>query len=328
MNRARWISASLLVAALGAAPHAFAQDNKAAAEALFDDAKKLMEAKRYGEACPKFADSQRMDPGVGTLLNLGLCYKQNGQTASAWSTYREAAAQARAAGQSDREQLARDEATALEPQLTKLVIEVPAATASIQGLEIKRDGALVPQGLWGVPAPVDPGTRGIDVTAPSKKPLHLEARTVGAGSTAKVVIPTLEDGPPPPPDAGGQGTSINVVPPPPPPDPSTGKGQRILGFVVGGAGILVGGVGTWFGLLSVAENKAADNTSSSSKKANYKSNSDAHRTIGFIGIGVGAAALISGIVIVVTAPSAPKTALTITPEVGENTAGLRLAGSF
>ena len=46
MKRATWISSSLLVAALAAAPQAHAQNDKAAAEALFDDAKRLMEAKR------------------------------------------------------------------------------------------------------------------------------------------------------------------------------------------------------------------------------------------------------------------------------------------
>ena len=135
MKRARYQSVWLVLSALAAAPHALGQDNKAAAEALFDDAKKLMAAKHYAEACPKFADSQRLDPGVGTLLNLGLCYKQNGQTASAWSSYREAASLARSEGQSDREDLARQEAANLEPQLTKLVIEVPKDTAAIAGLE-------------------------------------------------------------------------------------------------------------------------------------------------------------------------------------------------
>src|SRR6185369_325633 len=124
VQRVRWISACVLALGLSVPSRAFAQNDKAAAEALFDDAKKLMEAKRYPEACKKFADSQKLDPGVGTLLNLGRCYKENGQTASAWSTYREAASQARAEQQSDREDLARDEAAQLEPRLTKLVIEV------------------------------------------------------------------------------------------------------------------------------------------------------------------------------------------------------------
>lgn len=329
MKRARWKSVCLVVSVSAVTSHAFGQD-KAAAEALFDDAKKLMAAKRYAEACPKFADSERLDPGVGTLLNLGLCYKQNGQTASAWSSYREAASQARAEGQSDREDLARQEAAALEPQLTKLVIEVPKETAATSGLEIKRDGEVVPSGLWGVPAPVDPGMRSIDVTAPNKKPLHLDAKTEGAGATAKVVIPRLEDGPPPPPAAV---TTTVAGPAPAPdqgatPDAHPGRTQRIIGFVVGGAGALTVATGTWFTLLSVAQNKASQNTSNATKKANFKSDADNSRTIGFVGIGVGAAVLIGGIVIIVSAPSGARTALSVTPELASNGGGLSLSGTF
>jgi hypothetical protein len=333
LNRARWIRLPFVIAALTQAPHAFAQDDKAAAEALFDEAKKLMAAKHYSEACPKFADSQRLDPGVGTLLNLGLCYKQTGQTASAWSAYREAASLARSEGQNDREELARQEATALDPQLTKLVIEVPPETARIPGLEIKRDGGVVPDGLWGVAAPVDPGVQKLDITAPNKKPLHLEAKAQGAGATSKIVIPPLEDGPPPPVAAGAAGNAGGTPPPPPDQggakDEHPGRTQRIIGYSTVGAGVLVGGVGVWFTLLSVAENKAANETTNPEHKAQHQSDSQSARTIGFVGIGIGAAAVIGGIVIVVTAPHGPQgSALTLTPQVAQGGGGLALGGRF
>src|SRR5678815_2674366 len=70
--------------------------------ALFDDAKRLMASGRAAEACPKLAESQRLDPGVGTLLNLGDCYDQTGKPSRAWATFREAEAAALREGQSDR----------------------------------------------------------------------------------------------------------------------------------------------------------------------------------------------------------------------------------
>jgi tetratricopeptide (TPR) repeat protein len=65
--------------------------DKAAAQTLFDEGRKLMAKGMFADACPKLAESQKLDPGVGTQFNLSDCYEKMGQTASAWAGFLEAA---------------------------------------------------------------------------------------------------------------------------------------------------------------------------------------------------------------------------------------------
>jgi hypothetical protein len=56
---------------------------------------------------PKFEESNRVDPKLGTLMNLALCHEKEGLGASAWAGYARAASLAARAGQSGREGRAR-----------------------------------------------------------------------------------------------------------------------------------------------------------------------------------------------------------------------------
>src|SRR5580700_8452469 len=152
--------AALLAVALSAlAPgRALAEDasSQAAAQALFDQARQLMADGKYAEACPKLVESQRLDPGAGTLLNLGQCYEKNGQTASAWVTFKDAAAAAELKHRADWSQRARERAQALEPLLSRLTIDVPQEERGL-GIQVRRDGVEVGSAEWGAPIPIDPG---------------------------------------------------------------------------------------------------------------------------------------------------------------------------
>jgi serine/threonine-protein kinase len=187
----RFGSALLLALALAeATAHAETRD-PLAAEALFDEARGLMQAGRYEEACPKLEASQRLDPGVGTLLNLGDCYEHVGRTASAWLRFREAASAAVSAGQTEREQIARERALALEGKIAKLVVRPPARPAD--SLQIARDGSPIDPALWGQAIPVDPGPHEIEASAPHKKPWRTTIEVTP--NAVEVAVPDLEDEP-------------------------------------------------------------------------------------------------------------------------------------
>lgn len=165
----------------------------AQAEALYNEANKLMTAKQYEQACPKFAESHRLDPGVGTLLKLATCYEQLNKTASAWASLLEAQLLAEKNKDAARAGKAKARATQLVPKLTRMNVNVSSAAGSIQGLEVRRDGELIGKGQWGQALPVDPGTYQIEASAPGRKTWSTRIDAVGPGKTIAVEIPLLEE---------------------------------------------------------------------------------------------------------------------------------------
>jgi serine/threonine-protein kinase len=199
--------------------------NAAAAEALFDEARKLLDEGKALEACAKFEASQKLDPGLGTLLYLGECYERAGKTASAWSRFREAASLAAAKGD-NRAEVASARAAALEPTLPKLNVTVDATTP---GLVVKIDGVEVQQASWGVPLPTDPGQHEVSGEAPGyitwKKTIDVPKEPVRVEVSVPPLVPDPKANEPKKPPSAPQ-----VVEGP-------GQGLLIGGIIVGGLGV-------------------------------------------------------------------------------------------
>src|SRR6185503_2564592 len=143
--------------------------DKAVAEMLFFTARGMMEAGRFAEACTKLAESYRLDPAAGTLLNLAVCHESEGRVASAWGEFRQALSDARKANRTDREELAKNSIAKLEPELPFLTIVVPDF-AKVKDLEILRNGVALGAGGWGTELPIDPGKVEIVARAPGFLP--------------------------------------------------------------------------------------------------------------------------------------------------------------
>jgi tetratricopeptide (TPR) repeat protein len=148
MSRALISIASIGLSFLVTLPVAAQERDPATAQALFDQGRALMKAKNYAEACPKLAESQRLDPGIGTQFHLADCYENQGKLASAWATFLEVASLAAASNQPDREKAAKNRAARLESRLPRLTIVVPAASR-VPGLQVTRDGVAVPENARG-----------------------------------------------------------------------------------------------------------------------------------------------------------------------------------
>src|SRR5262245_7033223 len=152
---------------MSVAPSAAADGDAAAADVLFTEGKRLLGQGDIKAACPKFAESYRLDPALGALLNLASCHEKEGRVATAWSEYRQAEAEARRANDR-REAFSRKQAEALEPRLPRLTLVLGGATP---GLTITRNGVPVGDGSFGTDLPVDPGVQEITASAEGYKPV-------------------------------------------------------------------------------------------------------------------------------------------------------------
>ena len=64
-----------------------ADEESTTAEALFRAGREAMKQGDYEEACPRLRESQRLDPALGTLLNLALCEEELSNLLAAWRHY-------------------------------------------------------------------------------------------------------------------------------------------------------------------------------------------------------------------------------------------------
>jgi hypothetical protein len=195
---ARWLAlgAVLLVEpAAAAGPPDEGETQKSpdriAAQALFDEGRDLMQSGRPSEACPRFEESNRLEPGLGTRFHLAGCYEALGKLASAHALFLEVAAEAKQRGQDERERVARQKAEALEPRLSRLTVDVPFASSP--ELRIERDGTPIGSAQWGLAVPVDPGRHRVSASAPGRAPWSTEVSVAGDGAFTRVEVPPLVD---------------------------------------------------------------------------------------------------------------------------------------
>ncbi|MEZ4233731.1 MAG: hypothetical protein R3B89_31440 [Polyangiaceae bacterium] len=176
-----------------------------------------------------------------------------GRTASAWTTYRAAAAAAAQAKQPNRERFASGKAKALEPKLSQVTISVGEP---VEGLVVKRNGVDVPPALYGTPVPTDPGSVRVEASAPGYQSWSADLELGKESDTQTVNVPALVAKPQPPaeepvgpgpnPELGGA-----LVPEPPPgptdapPPAADGGGPSVAGWVTLGVGVVGLGVGTF-----------------------------------------------------------------------------------
>jgi hypothetical protein len=299
---------------------------KAVAEALFREGRHLMSRRRFDEACPKFAESQRLDPAPGTLLNLGLCHEKVGKLASAWVELHEALALARRDGHARRVTIASEHLAVIEPRVPRIVLELAPELAAAS-IEVLVDDVVVGSAMLSE-LPLDPGEHRLEVRAPGKRSWRTSL-TLAEGERRAIEVPVLEDEPGLEPAHQPEPALTRPMPSPlpplvprprhaplPPPEAPapTDNAQIVAGWVSVGSGALALAIGLSAGVAALDRRGKSDDECPEERCTAHGAelNVEAQRaaTVANVGLGIGLGLTALGAVLLLTAPeSSPRATL-------------------
>jgi hypothetical protein len=314
------VCVACVVCGLGGTAHADKADQ------LFKKGKKLLAEKKYAEACGAFEDSDRLDPAIGTKLNVAKCYEEWGKLAIAWRWF------------SDAEQMAKnanDERAAkihrlieeLDPTVPRLTVRLPKG-ANIGDFSIKLDGVDLDKAAIGTERRVDPGPHQIDYIVNGTK--QTKTVPVERGGSSEVTLDLPQTSQTSSPKTGPPAAAAGAEP-----DPT----RRLLGLGVSSAGgltVVIAGIVT---LRARSDYKYALSTHcrgdtnmcdaaglAVTHGARHRANIATIATIG------GLAAVGGGLYLYFTAPKAASSrtehALYVAPSIDADASGVVFGGAF
>jgi hypothetical protein len=229
-----------------------------AADAEFQEGKRLMAKGNFSEACAHFAQSYDLEASSGTLLNLALCHEKEGKTATAWGEYREAARLAQDQGRNDRAAAASEKLAALQPKVPRVTT---VAAKPIAGLNVATEERSLTEGGFGVAVPVDPGVHQVTASAPRHRSWTTTVQ-ISEGEQRTLEIPALEEEPAPVVvSVVTKGAEIApTIVASSPPKASSRFSSLELYTAIGGGVLVLGGTVSWgIGYAKLASGKQACN---------------------------------------------------------------------
>jgi hypothetical protein len=311
--------------------------DRALATELFNQGRAELERGQVASACAKLEESQRLDPGGGTLLNVAKCHEQQGRTATAWTEFTEALAIAEREGRNERIAFATERIAVLQAKLSRVVVRVPPGSDKPE-LVILRDGTPVARAAWGTAMPMDPGRHLLSVGAEGHQPWQVEIEVGPDADRDEVIVPALEALPLPPVIEPPQ-APIEPAPKPPvllrpgppapvvaPEVPASIPPGKIAGWTVASVGFTALGAATVSGIVTFVKDAASDSLCEPTcDQEGYALNQEAKlaadvSTALFI---VGAVAAGVGVTFVLLSPEAGAPTVSLSPGVGGGT--LRVA---
>ena len=321
-------TSTVLLISLAISGHAWAETSDAAvAEALFQAGRKNLEQGRVGEACEKFSESQRLEPKLGTLLNLAACHETLGMTASAWAEFTQARSLCRAPQRGDHRAFAEQHLRSLSKHLSTVNI---GWEVSVPGASVELDGLSIGPAALNTDLPVDPGDHVVQGSAPGRTALEYRFSAEAGPARQSIVIPELAREPSAPLEPtltlGSERTPVPApraarTPEPPPQTPSpvhpsSKKGSHrsaaIPVLITGGLALAVGTVAGFHAIsLKRAAQRECSGEACSQRGLDLYSELHTSANISTVAFSVAIAALGTGTYLLLSAPTGSRGTATL-----------------
>jgi tetratricopeptide (TPR) repeat protein len=314
-------------------------DANAEAGVHFERGVVAFEQKRFGDASKEFREAYRLSPAFAVLYNIAQVSVALGDSVGAVDAFEKYLEQG--ANNIDEQ---RRQSVMAELAKQRAIIGFVAVRSNPEGVEIRIDGKLIGK----TPLPnhqrVSPGrhsivaildgyeaqAREMDVAPGALVELNLNLLSSGnlqtsTTSPGKNPVPESRS-----PSESGQRTTINVAVNQADRSTPVGSGQRTAAYILGGLGVGLIGVGTYFAISGASMASDAKNRINDAQtgkewdlaKADFD-DAKSRNQVALVGVGVGTAMLAGGVIVFLTAPKTEsKSSLAIAPFVTANATGL------
>jgi tetratricopeptide (TPR) repeat protein len=280
----------------------------------FEAGVRAFEEQRFADAASEFERSYQIQPAFEVLYNLGIVYAALGRPIEAVDAFERHLEQGGAAISRERHAEVERELDRQRAKLAQLDI-----TVSEPGAELQLDAHVLGQAPFQRTFAVASGKHVVEVSLTGFQPQRTELN-LSPGQTLRLA-PTLVRVP---------ARRVTMAPAAP---SRIGLGQRIAGYVLGGAGLGT----TVAGIVLVAKGQkqhfdAVDkaNAGDRPEAEALESSADHKKLIGWTVTGIGGAALLGGIVLLWTAPNiaAPRASAHVFPWAAASSGGLVVEGRW
>jgi len=242
-----------------------------------------MQSGDFASACQKFAESNRLEPALGTRFNLAHCEEQSGHVLAAWTLFRQVRGELPAGDR--RIPVADQHIAGLASRLAHLRVIVEPRVA---GIVVRVDGVAVdPPDATGT-FPIDPGKHQVNASVPGRAE-EATSLDFGEGSTIELRIPRERDASPGRrQDSAAPNLRTNTSS-----ERESIEPQRTAAYIAGGAGAVALLVGAVAGIAGLHQEGIGNNNCSDVTRTCNQKGVDANRsarslaTISTVGLAAG-----------------------------------------